>query len=192
MGLNIDHAANILLVVTFLFGQLTNAFWTMIAFVGGNVVLGRFRKERLPWREYLSGEFKKLIIYLVFVMIANRIDELAVGPLYGWNGSTQLLVSLGLIAKELKTAFELFDELGVEVPFVLQKRTDQMYNGDNPNGSMHIDPHTIDAKINELQQKLDRLKEQQWHSRMPDAADESMLAPHDPEWDFNLPDRPGL
>lgn len=113
-------------VLLFVFGEFTKAFKTLLVFIPITTITLMFRSKKNQYPKILKESLKKLIAYLMFIIIAVRIDDLAINALFGWEGTTQLLVCLGLIAKELRQMIINIEKMGYKAPSVLTKRINEL------------------------------------------------------------------
>jgi hypothetical protein len=111
----------------FLFGVPHKALYTAALFVGINFVLDFFRKYEPPKKvKQIIHEFvKRLLAYMAFLIIAARVDALELAAIFGWEGSSQYLVSLWVAAREIKVIFDYIRQQGIEIPGVLEARVGQ-------------------------------------------------------------------
>lgn len=110
----------------FIFGEFTNSFQTLLVFVPITSVTMLIRTNKNKWHEVTEDTLKKFLAYLIFIIIAVRIDDLVVNNLFNWVGSTQLLTTLGLVAKEIRQMLLNMEHLGYKAPSELLKRIDQL------------------------------------------------------------------
>lgn len=162
----------------FLFGEPHKAMYTGLTFTGVNFILDFFRKYDPPKKvkQIARGIGKKLLAYSAFVIIATRIDALAIGALMGWEGSTQFLVFLYILTREIRSIFDYIREQGIEIPGILSSRIEQVEQHANGNSGdmsgmslsgeitgihnmpVNTDPVSIDEKIAQLQQQMASLQ----------------------------------
>lgn len=156
----------------FLFGPPHNVLYSAAAFVGVNLVLDFFRKYEPPkkFKQIMHEFLKRLLAYMAFLIIANRVDALGVGMMFGWEGSTQLPVSLYIMAREIRVIFTFIREQGIDIPGVLEQRTGQMERNETQGGmtmgsmsvtataASEINPHDIDRKIEGIKSQLAQIE----------------------------------
>lgn len=116
----------------FLIGPPNNVLYAAATFFMVNGVLDFFRKHDPPKTKaaILRGNLEKLLAYTAFLIIANRIDAMAIGHLFGWEGSTQLLVCIFLFAREVRLILDYIQGRGIQIPFILDTRLTQMEKGE--------------------------------------------------------------
>lgn len=167
-------------ILVFLVGTPHQALYTAATFLALNFVLDFFRKFEPPKKKMviLKESFKRLLAYLAFIIIATRIDSLAIDELFGWEGSTQFLVCLYILAREIRVILDFIRQQGINVPTILDDRINHVANlgKDNegvgeaqPQASTDITPENIDAKIQSLKEQLAAIEE----SRNNDGGDNS-------------------
>lgn len=152
-------------VLLFLFGASHNAMYTALTFTGLNIILDFVRKYEPPKgkKVILKDFLKRLLAYASFVIIATRIDSLAMNELFGWEGSTQFLVCLYIISREIKLILDYIRSQGIEIPFILETRVGQIreHSQGKPDNtdefstmSIPAPPEAIDARIVTIKQQL--------------------------------------
>lgn len=109
-------------------------------------------------KEGAAGVLRRVIAYLVFLIVAHRLDELAVDRMFDWKGSTQYIITLGLCVTE---GLPLLRRIGqwadVTPPDVLTRRLSQMEQGNI--SAEYIDGRELDLKIQNLRENMEKLKE---------------------------------
>lgn len=157
-------------IFTFLFGEPHNIMYTAGTFVAVNLVLDFFRKFEPPKKKkvILQEFIKRTLAYAAFLIIANRIDVLAIGEYLGWNGSTQMPVCLYIMAREIRVIFDYMRQQGIDIPSIFGNRLNQMENPDQDQydamgalsePSQSVTPDNIDAKIHSIKQQLTAIEE---------------------------------
>lgn len=157
-------------VLLFLFGAPHNVMYTAATFVGINFILDFFRKYEPPKtkKTLLHDILKRLLAYMAFIIIATRVDALAVDALFGWEGSTQFLVCLYIVAREIRVILDYIRAQGIDIPLILDSRIGQMERSETQSGgfeamnkSVHTmptshetDPVIIDAKLKSLKSQI--------------------------------------
>lgn len=152
-------------VLLFLFGASHNAMYTALTFTGLNFILDFVRKYEPPKgkKDILKDFLKRLLAYAAFIIIATRIDSLAMDDLFGWNGSTQFLVCLYILSREIKLILNYIRGQGIEIPFILETRVGNMrdHSQGTPQNmdeftamSTPASPEVIDARISNIKQQL--------------------------------------
>lgn len=97
--------------------------------------------------------------YLAFIILANIIDRLAIDNLFGWTGSTQFMVCLFIVAREIRKIYSwLTERFGFTIP-ILDSRLSQMEQGEtNPNMLWQDPSMDLDRRIEHLRNELDVLE----------------------------------
>lgn len=109
-------------------GRLPELLYSAIAFILVNFLIDVACKRRGLKVE--SAELgKKVLAYLAFLVIANRLDGLVINNLFGWYGSSQMITAIYIIGREIKIILKHVELLGVEPPPILERRVDDMING---------------------------------------------------------------
>ncbi len=145
-------------IITFIIGPITPTLITAIFFClgasGARLVQQGFKKE------VLSKIFKRILSYFFFLMIANRLDSMGVNTLFGWQGTTQLLVAVWIAVTEVREIITIIKQFGeIELPPIMEDRLNQMEQGKvNPN-SGYIDQHSLDEQIKYLMENMEKLKQ---------------------------------
>ena len=152
-------------ILLFLFGEPHPALYAAITFIVVNFILDFFRKHEPPKtkQEITENVIKRILAYMAFIIAAVRLDALALGSLFGWDGSTQLPVCLYTLSRELRQIFYYIESQGIEIPFILEKRTSQMKHGgteDNTFRGFHVEDLRGEVDADELDEKLASLKGQ--------------------------------
>lgn len=166
-------------VLLFLFGAPHKVMYTAMTFTGVNMILDFFRRYEPPKtkKQVLKDFFKRLLAYIAFVVIGARLDSLMVDSLFGWEGSTQMLVCLYIAGREIRIILDYIRQQGIDVPLILEQRAgqmertetqaqgevgvmgfrEQMYGIHNmPTAS--TDPAEIDAKIMHLKNQIESME----------------------------------
>lgn len=170
---------NLKSVVTFVLGNifeppLASAMATLGIVLAIAMV---YEVAALPDRKgSLVANLKKQTAYLIFVILAHRLDELAVDRMFGWQGSTQQLVCLALAVREgLPVLRKIGQWAGVVPPDVLTSRLSQMEGSQVSAG--YIDGRDLDLKIQNLKENMAKLKEYQQLKREAEGLAEAEAAP---------------
>lgn len=137
-------------------------------------------------KEALVKSLKKIFAYFIFLVVAHRIDVLAVDRLFDWKGSTEYLVILGLAVREGKPLLiRIGAWAGVLPPELLTKRLDQMEQGKVSDS--YIDSRELELKIQNLRENLDKLRE--YHRLKKEAEDLGIsLTDSSASYDMLVPD----
>lgn len=145
-------------ILEFTIGPINSALWTVVGAMVFNAV-GRLLSKEHPLI-VLDNLAKRIFAYMVFIIIGNRIDAMGIDDLFGWAGSTQYLVILGLAAKEIMEILTTIQERwNIQVPFILNKRLDQVQRGDTMPDSNYIDSDALERRIESLKRNMEKLKE---------------------------------
>ena len=99
---------------------------------------------------------KRILSYLMFLLIANRMDAMGLNMLLGWQGTTQLLVAAWIAITEVKNIFLAVKQFGeVDPPAIISERFSAVQIG----LAGHVDSHNLDEQIRNLKENMDKLKE---------------------------------
>jgi hypothetical protein len=140
----------------FLLGTLTTAFGTLFLLTIMNALLGILVAKNK--KEAFALEWKRPVAYLLFYILAHRLDALLIDNLFGWKGSTKMLMILGLIGKDIRQILTRLGEWSGQIaPGILISRITQMEKA-NVNGEV-VDGNALDQKIENLRKNLEKLKE---------------------------------
>lgn len=154
-------------VLLFLFGAPHKVMYTAATFTAVNLILDFFRKYEPPKtkKEIFRDFLKRLLAYIAFIVIGTRVDGLAVDALFGWEGSTQFLVCLYIVAREIRVILDYIRQQGIDIPLILDNRIGQMERSETQGGfapmsmtQADVDPAQIDVKIQNLKAQIDALK----------------------------------
>lgn len=154
-------------------GRLPEMYASAAAFILVNFLIDSATKRRGLKVEVIEV-LKKLLAYLAFLVIANRLDVLVVDSLFGWHGSSQMLVCLYIIGREVKFILTQVGLLGVAPPPILERRINDLIHGQTNPGYGYGSPshpyqpgtpppstgESLDREIYELQQRLKELQSQ--------------------------------
>lgn len=145
-------------VILFIIGPNSQTLCTAAVFFGLGSVF-KIKKEGLN-RLSIDQVIKNGMSYLAYLIIANRLDAMGVNNLFGFQGSSQLLVAVWIAIRELRVIMGDIRAIGgVEPPPIMSDRMDQMERGQvNPN-SGYVDPQGLDEEILSLKNNLEKLKE---------------------------------
>lgn len=148
-------------VLFFLIGDISSAPLSAAMATLGSVMLMVFIYETLSTPNHKEGAAavgKRLLAYLVFIIAAHRLDELAADAMFGWKGSTQYLICIGLSVTEgLPFLRRIAQWAKVAPPEVLVNRLSQMERGQV--SAEYIDGRELDLKIQNLKENMEKLKE---------------------------------
>jgi len=138
-------------IFIFLFGKPHQAMYaaaTLTAINGLLNVYEEYKKDNLR-KEFIEKNVFQFLGYGVFLIIATRMDALAVDAVFGWEGSTQFLVCIYIIGRKIKEILFYMQSKGIEIPGVLAKRIEQMSEEENIR---------LDSRLNELENRLNQFK----------------------------------
>ncbi len=133
---------------------------TMLSFAG-IIIINTISKiiDTKTVKPILEESLKAAFAYLVFIMIANRMDAAGITAAMGWK-STQYLVVIGLAARE---AIDLLKRIstkwGIAIPGILDNRLSKIESGEVEQSPDYIDPVVLDQRIQNLKNNMDKIKE---------------------------------
>lgn len=139
-------------IFIFLFGKPHQAMYAATTMTAINAMLNiyeEYKKDKLA-KEFIEKNVFQFLGYGVFLIIATRMDALAVDAVFGWEGSTQFLVCIYIIGKKIKEILFYMQSKGLEIPGVLAKRIEQMSEEENIR---------LDSRLNELENRLNQFRE---------------------------------
>jgi len=144
--------------IKFLIGPMSPTLTTAACFFGAaclaNIIQDGVNKQ------IALKLFKKLFSYLIYLMVANRIDAMGLSLLFGWHGSTQLLVAAWIAVMEIKEIFAKVKVFGeIDIPPIIDQRLGQMQNGQVNPGYGYVDSNVLDEQIKNLKQNMEKMKE---------------------------------
>lgn len=149
-------------VFIFLFGQPHEAMYTaatLTALVFGMYFLGKYDPPKTK-RQILRLVLERGFAYLAFLILANRIDQLAVDKMFEWQGATQFVVCMYIIGKKGKIILNFIRARGIEVPGVLDSRLDNMHNAGGAPQPL-ITPDALTSKLKGLKDKMTEAESKQ-------------------------------
>ena len=141
-------------IFVFLFGMPSQAMYTAATFTFLSIFLqmyDKFTKKQLD-TDYIKSAIGIFLGYGAFLIIATRIDALAVDKVFGWQGSTQFLVCIYIIGRKAKEILIYIQSKGIPIPGVLAKRIEQM------DDEKQI---TIDNRLSDIENKINQLNSNQ-------------------------------
>lgn len=143
----------------FLFGQPNNMMTSALTFIAAGFVLSLMMTYDPPKtkRQILKESLERYIAYAVFLVIAVRIDSLAIDSMMGWEGSSQSLVLLYIIGTQIQKVLQYFRSKGIEVPGFLAGRADQLRGPEDPHA---VNPAELQAKVESLKQQIESMQSQ--------------------------------
>ena len=185
-------------IITFLLGDIDRFLLTALALVGANFAISMIL-HKTSRKELVIYHFKKLLAYLLLVMVAVRLDELVINMVFDWKGSSHLLMCLYIIARELRPVLDGIGKLGVPVPKFLDTRIRDMEEGNAKPRYDYGDPKMIDERIRYLQENMERIRELKRlehemnnftdpKPRPEDPPPSPAPAQQNPKWDYSVPD----
>lgn len=157
-----------LAVMRFIIGEPHRIMGTAFLIVVVNMVVDMYLTKTV-WKSISKG-IERLFGYLAFIIIAVRIDDLFIDELFQWEGSTQFLVVLYVVGRELRKIVRYLEErFGFSIP-IINDRLDQMEGGRATPGSGWQDPSRptpvdIDDRIDRLRTELYNLERRQENRR---------------------------
>ncbi len=139
--------------ICFLIGPMSPTLTTAMCFCLASCI-ARIVQQGVS-RDTLGKISKRILSYFIFLLVANRMDAMGLSLLFGWQGTTQLLVAAWIAVTEVKNIFLLVKQFGeVEAPAIISERLNQM----NP-GMGYVDSQSLDEQIQNLKASMDKLKE---------------------------------
>ncbi len=148
-------------IQTYIVGTFNAIMCPLIIIFSINMIVNVI--ESVDKLKALQTDLKKLLAYIIFIVLANQLDSLMINHLLGWKGSTQFSISIILFGREFGSILKAVNYLGVEVPYILTKRSGDMmdFNGSTSNKSDDIDDQIVQlrSKISKLK-KLQKLQEE--------------------------------
>lgn len=155
------HAGTVMKMIDFVIGKPHKTMGMMYVLVIMNMIISMFQTKNV--RVSLSESLEKAVAYTIFIILGNFLDNLVINELFNWTGSTQFLICLYLVAREMKMVKDyLSQRYGIEIP-ILNERIGQLENGQvNPTANWQ-DPNakqSLDARIEALRQELKELEQQ--------------------------------
>jgi phage-related holin len=151
----------------FLFGKSHEAMYTAATLIVLNTILDFFRKYEPPKtkKDIFRSAVEKILAYMAFLILATRVDAMAVNALFGWEGSSQFLVCIYIVAREMRVILEYIRGRGIEIPGFLDARIGQLERyGSNTPEPPATTPVAKSAQGEEseltLDEKIEKLKQQ--------------------------------
>lgn len=115
-------------IIYFVIGNITSVLLTLVLFMILNLVVNLITSKKKV--KIIKVHGKKLIAYLIFIIIANRIDQLIANPVLQVDGSSQFLVTIALVVREGKCMLKTIEKkLGITVPELLVGKLDYVEQG---------------------------------------------------------------
>lgn len=156
------HAGTAMKVIDFVIGKPHKTMGMMYVLVLMNTIISMFQTKNV--RVSLSESLEKAVAYTVFIILGNFLDNLMINELFNWTGSTQFLICLYLVAREIKMIKDyLSQRYGIEIPILNERLTHLENSQIDPAIANWQDPNvkqTLDARIEQLRQELQELEQQ--------------------------------
>ena len=156
------HAGTVMKIIDFIIGKPHKTMGMMYVLVLMNAIISMFQTKNV--RVSLSESLEKAVAYTVFIILGNFLDNLVINELFNWAGSTQFLICLYLVAREIKMVKDyLSQRYGIEIPILNERLTHLESSQINPAIANWQDPNvkqTLDARIEQLRQELQELEQQ--------------------------------
>ena len=172
------HAGAVMKVIDFIIGKPHKTMGMMYILVFMNMIISMFQTKNV--RVSLSESFEKAVAYTVFIILGNFLDNLIINQLFNWTGSTQFLICLYLVAREIKMVKDyLSQRYGIDIPILNERLTHLENSQINPTTNWQ-DPNTkqsLDARIEQLRQELQELEQQKQQEMTASPTDSSEESP---------------
>lgn len=141
-----------------------------------NIAVSYFRTK--AFKTSFRDGMEKMFAYTCFIIMANVLDMLAIDNLFGWEGSTQYMVCIYIVAREIRMISNyLTERYGISIP-ILDNRLSQMEQGQTNANYMWQDPSVdLDSRISRLRNELDALETKRVMAQP---------APEQPQYDPNV------
>jgi phage-related holin len=112
-------------IVTFILGDISDDFLTLLAFILMNAIAAIISAKNK--KAEILRHFKRLLGYIFLVIAAHRLDCLVVNKVFEWEGSTKTLAILSSLAFESKNLLQIISsKLGISIPKFFIGRLDQI------------------------------------------------------------------
>lgn len=143
-------------IYVFVLGEPNQMVGTVFLFILLNAGVSLFRKE--AFSKTFREAWEKVFAYLTLIIIANRMDAMAVNDLINWEGPTRLIACLYLFARECKLIMTyLKDKYGINIP-IINSRLDQMTKLGENEGWDETQPDNTDTRVRRLREELTLLE----------------------------------
>lgn len=144
-------------ILHFVVGPVHKVLNTLILVTVLNTGIDLFLKKGFKASVKNLGE--RLFAYTILIIVANRIDDLLVNDLFGWQGSTQFLVCLALVSRELKVITTyIYERFGIRTA-ILDRRLDDMAESRLDPSYRPPDNPTLDHQIERVQKDIEHLND---------------------------------